>query len=306
MEGSAPPEGSRLRAARDGGFVPFVRRRWYDESDSRLNSCGSRHGSFDDSQVSIDLGPCRERGPADAICRRPSQRTVVYNRLFPTSYLSRMATMTDLFPPWSLFSAFLVASFALAVTPGPGVLYIVTRSLVQGRSSGLMSVAGVALGNLGNALAASVGLAALFAVSSFAFSAVKYAGALYLIYLGVQMLRRSPVDAPVSVPAAAPHGRIFRDGFVVALLNPKTTVFFAAFLPQFLNPVAPAMSQSFALGSIFVAIAGITDSAYAVAASVVAPRLRGSGVRRLGRRLGGGVFIGLGVFTALAGSRAAK
>lgn len=214
--------------------------------------------------------------------------------------------MNELFPPWPLFSAFLVASFALAVTPGPGVLYIVTRSLVQGRSCGLMSVAGVALGNLGNALAASVGLAALFAVSSFAFSAVKYAGALYLIYLGVQMLRRSPGDAPVSVPAIAPLGRIFRDGFVVALLNPKTTVFFAAFLPQFLNPVAPAMAQSFALGSIFVAIAGITDSAYAMAASAVAPRLRGSGVRRLGRRLGGGVFIGLGVFTALAGSRAAK
>ena len=214
--------------------------------------------------------------------------------------------MTDLFPPWPLFSAFLLASFVLAATPGPGVLYIVTRSLVQGRRSGLVSVAGVALGNLGNAFAASVGLAALFAVSSLAFSMVKYAGALYLVYLGVQMLRSSPAESSAAVSAAAPLKRVFRDGFVVALLNPKTTVFFAAFLPQFLSPNAPPMFQSMALGSLFVAIAAVTDSAYALAAGSAAPALRGSVVRRIGRRLGAGVFIGLGVFTALAGSRGGK
>ena len=214
--------------------------------------------------------------------------------------------MTDVFPPWPLFSAFLLASFVLAVTPGPGVLYIVTRSLVQGRRSGLVSVAGVALGNLGNALAASVGLAALFAVSSLAFSVVRYAGALYLVYLGVQMLRSSPAENFGTVPAVASLTRVFRDGFVVALLNPKTTVFFAAFLPQFLSPNAPPMFQSVALGSLFVAIAAVTDSAYALAAGAVAPALRGSVARRIGRRLGGSVFIGLGVFTALAGSRGGK
>lgn len=214
--------------------------------------------------------------------------------------------MTDIFPPWPLFSAFLLASFVLAVTPGPGVLYIVTRSLVQGRRSGLVSVAGVALGNLGNALAASVGLAALFAVSSLAFSVVKYAGALYLVYLGVQMLRSSPAENFGTVPAVASLTRVFRDGFVVALLNPKTTIFFAAFLPQFLSPNAPPMFQSVALGSLFVAIAAVTDSAYALAAGAVAPALRGSVARRIGRRLGGGVFVGLGVFTALAGSRGGK
>jgi threonine/homoserine/homoserine lactone efflux protein len=106
--------------------------------------------------------------------------------------------MTNLFPPWPLFSAFVLASLVLAVTPGPGVFYIVTRSIVQGRRSGLVSVAGVALGNLGNALAASVGLAALFAVSSLAFTTVKYAGALYLAYLGVQMLRAP--QAELSAP----------------------------------------------------------------------------------------------------------
>jgi len=214
--------------------------------------------------------------------------------------------MTDLFPPWPLFCAFLLASFVLAVTPGPGVLYIVTRSLVQGRRSGLVSVTGVALGNLGNALAASVGLAALFAVSSLAFSVVKYAGALYLVYLGVQMLRSAPVESPVGVSVATPLKRVFRDGFVVALLNPKTTVFFAAFLPQFLNPTAPLMFQSMALGLLFVTIAAVTDSSYALAAGVVAPALRRATARRIGRLFGGGVFIGLGVFTALAGSRGAK
>ena len=215
--------------------------------------------------------------------------------------------MADLFPPWPLFSAFLVASFVLAVTPGPGVFYIVTRSLVQGRRFGLVSVAGVALGNLGNAIAASVGLAALFSVSSLAFSMVKYAGALYLIYLGVQMLRSPPAERAVPTTAASPLGRVFHEGFVVALLNPKTTVFFAAFLPQFLSPEAPPMLQGVMLGFLFVAIAAVTDSAYAFAAAVVAPVLHGKGVGRLGRRLGGGVFIGLGIYTALAGSpRSAK
>lgn len=211
--------------------------------------------------------------------------------------------MVDLFPPWPLFSAFLVASFALAVTPGPGVIYIVTRSLVQGRCSGLASVAGVAFGNLGNAFAASVGLAALFAVSSFAFSVIKYVGALYLLYLGVKMLRSAPAESSTAAPATAPLKRIFRDGFIVALLNPKTTLFFAAFLPQFMTPAAPPMLQSMALASLFVAIAAITDTIYALAAGAASPALHNSAVRRIGRRLGGGIFIGLGIFTALSGSR---
>jgi threonine/homoserine/homoserine lactone efflux protein len=217
--------------------------------------------------------------------------------------------MTHLFPTtWPLLSAFLVASFILAVTPGPAVLYIVTRTLLQGRRSGLTSVAGVALGNLGNAVAASVGLAALFAVSSLAFSVVKFAGALYLMYLGVQMLRATPLENPGVAPAAAPLGLIFRDGFVVALLNPKTTIFFAAFLPQFLSAASPPMLQSILLGVLFVAMATVTDIVYVLAAGAVAPALHGSrsGARRIGRRLGGSVLIGLGVFTAIAGSRAAR
>lgn len=214
--------------------------------------------------------------------------------------------MTTLFPPWPLFSAFLLASFVLAVTPGPGVIYIVTRSIVLGRRSGLMSVAGVALGNLGNALAASLGLAALFAVSSLAFSVIKYAGALYLVYLGVQMFRSAPVENPSALPAAEPPGRVFRDGFVVALFNPKTTIFFAAFLPQFMSADAPFMLQSMMFGTLFVTIAAVTDSAYALAAGAVAPAMRSGRVRRIGRYLGGSTFVGLGVFAALAGSRGTK
>lgn len=205
-------------------------------------------------------------------------------------------------PDWPLLSAFLIASLILAVTPGPGVFYIVARSIAQGRGAGLASVAGVAAGNFGNALAAAVGLAALFAVSSLAFSIVKYAGAAYLIYLGIQMLRQ-PVAASVDV-LLSPARHVFRDGFIVALLNPKTTLFFAAFLPQFMNPALAPLPQSVALGALFVLIAAITDSLYALTAGALAPlleRLRGR--QTLGRRIGGSLFIGLGIFTALTGQR---
>jgi threonine/homoserine/homoserine lactone efflux protein len=197
-----------------------------------------------------------------------------------------------------VFSAFLIASFILAITPGPGVLYIVTRSLAQGRRFGLASVAGVALGNLGNAVGASIGLAALFAVSALAFTVVKYLGAVYLLYLGVQAIRAPRTGEATPPPAPASLARIFRDGFVVALLNPKTAVFFAAFLPQFMNTETPAIVQSVTLGSIFVAIAALTDTAYALAAGALAPVLvRARGVRAAGRYLTGGALIGLAVYT---------
>lgn len=210
--------------------------------------------------------------------------------------------MNELLPPWSLLTTFLAASFVLAVTPGPGVLYIVTRSLAQGRRSGLASVAGVALGNLGNAIGASVGLAAIFAVSSVAFAIVKYAGALYLIYLGIRVLRSPESQVKVEKLKSARPWRIFRDGFIVALLNPKTAIFFAAFLPQFIGNTTTPMLQSIMLGTLFVAIAAITDTVYALAAGSIAPTLARAGeFRQLGRYLTGGAFIGLGMMTAFAG-----
>jgi threonine/homoserine/homoserine lactone efflux protein len=212
--------------------------------------------------------------------------------------------MQSILPSWPLLSAFLAASFILAVTPGPGVFYIVTRSVMQGKRHGIASVLGVALGNLGNAVGASIGLAALFAISSLAFMLVKYAGALYLIYLGIQALRAPQAEPTNAKPAPASLGRIFRDGFVVALLNPKTAIFFAAFLPQFMSADASPIVQSIVLGSLFVGIAAVTDTCYAIAAGTVAPMLsRARGVRAFGRYLTGGAFIGLGVFTALGGPR---
>ncbi len=204
--------------------------------------------------------------------------------------------------------AFLAASFVLAVTPGPGVLYIVTRTLAQGRAAGIGSVAGVACGNFLNAVGAAVGLAALFALSSFAFTLVKFAGAAYLVWLGVRMLRapaaperRGVAPAPASVP------RLFREGLLVALLNPKTTLFFAAFLPQFMHGEAPALWQAIVLGAMFVGIAACTDLLYVLLAAWFAPRLqRVAGAPAWGRWASGLGLIALGVASALASQRQAR
>lgn len=214
--------------------------------------------------------------------------------------------LADLLPPLPLLLAFTAASLVLALTPGPAVVYILARTLAQGRRSGLASVAGVALGNLGNAIGAALGLAALFAVSSAAFTVVKWAGAAYLIVMGVRMLRAAGSSAMAAAPVPAmKHSRIFRDGFIVALLNPKTTLFFAAFLPQFMSADAPHLTQSLALGSLFVAVAGCSDLVYVLAASLVAPRLNRLGAHaRWGQRAAGASFIGLGVLTAFSGKPA--
>ncbi len=192
-------------------------------------------------------------------------------------------------------------------------MYIVAQSLSQGRRAGLASVAGVAAGNFGNALGTSLGLAAVFAWSSVAFLVVKYAGAAYLVWLGVKAIRgrrelsAEPVGGAV-VRGDSPHlGRLFRDGFFVALLNPKTAVFFAAFLPQFMTAGGSHALQSVVLGGMFVLIAATTDTLYAAASGSLAPaigRLRGAAAA--GRYVSGGTFVGLGVWTALSGARTAK
>jgi len=214
--------------------------------------------------------------------------------------------MNDLFPPLPLFSAFVVASTVLAITPGPAVLYIVTRSVSQGRLSGVASVAGVALGNIGNALGASLGLAALFALSSVAFTVVKYLGALYLVYLGVQAIRANGNAARASIPGmdTATLRRVFIDGFFVALLNPKTALFFAAFLPQFVQGPHGAVAQTITLCVLFVLIAGTTDSIYALTAGTARRWLqRAKRLSAVGRYVTGGAFIGLGLLAAFSEHR---
>lgn len=204
-------------------------------------------------------------------------------------------------PDMPLLLAFMGASLVLALTPGPAVVYIVARTLSQGRASGFASVLGVALGNFVNAIGAALGLAALFAVSSTAFTVVKWAGAAYLFYLGVRMLLAAPTLAEVAPQAKVqPLQRVFRDGFMVALLNPKTTLFFAAFLPQFMDTHGSPLLQTFTLASVFIGIACCTDLMYVLTASVVAPRLGGATRHAVwGNRLAGSSFIGLGVLTAL-------
>jgi threonine/homoserine/homoserine lactone efflux protein len=207
-------------------------------------------------------------------------------------------------PDESSMIAFAIASVVLAVTPGPAVFYIVTRSITQGRRAGLASVAGICLGNLGNSTGASIGLAALFAVSSLAFYVVKYAGAAYLIYLGVKALRKpatTETPNPTHLGSSSP-AKIFRDGFLVALLNPKTTLFFSAFLPQFIDPHSSTISQNIALGIAFVLIASVTDTMYALTASTIAPAIaRARGRWNVGRYITASAFIGLGLFTAASG-----
>ena len=206
-----------------------------------------------------------------------------------------------LLPTGAHLYAFLAATLVLALTPGPGVVYIVTRTLGQGRAAGLASVGGVALGNLANAVGASIGLAALFAVSSLAFTVVRWAGAAYLLWLGIQALRQPAAAAAGSAPAPAAPRRLFRDGFFVALLNPKTTLFFAAFIPQFLQPGPSQALQALTLSIVFVGIAAVTDSGYALLAGWMKPLLRGVGGR--GRFVSAAVYMGLGLYAAFGGTR---
>jgi threonine/homoserine/homoserine lactone efflux protein len=210
----------------------------------------------------------------------------------------------ETFPGTATLVAFAAASLLLAITPGPGVFYVVARTLAHGRRAGLASVAGVALGNLGNAAAASIGLAALLAVSALAFTVVKLAGAAYLVWLAVQALRAgSEAARAVGRPDAIRQRRLFRDGFLVALLNPKTALFFAAFLPQFIDPAGSTIAQSLGFGAGFVGIAATTDTFYVLLAGAVAPRFATARGLAAGRWLLAGAYLGLAAWTLTAGPR---
>lgn len=198
---------------------------------------------------------------------------------------------------------FVAASAALVAAPGPAVAYIVTRAVAQGRSAGIVSALGIETGALVHVAAAVAGLSALVASSAAAFSAVKYAGAAYLVVLGVQKLR-ARTDLSFAALDPEPRGRLFRQGIVVNVLNPKVTVFFVAFLPQFVNPDAAVAPQVALLGVLFVAVATVLDCGWAVAGGSLGGRLRRSlRARRLLDRLSGMMFIGLGAAAALSRGR---
>jgi threonine/homoserine/homoserine lactone efflux protein len=196
------------------------------------------------------------------------------------------------------------AALALLVVPGPAVLYIVAQSIEQGRVAGLVSMLGIQVGGLVHVAAAALGLSALLVQSALAFSIVKYAGAAYLVYLGLRrLLSRERLEAGAERPPKA-LGRLFRQGIVVNVLNPKTALFFFAFLPQFVDPDAGAVGLQIALlGVLFIAIAVVSDGLYALAAGTASHWLRSSPrFLRAERWVSGSVLVGLGAATALSGS----
>jgi threonine/homoserine/homoserine lactone efflux protein len=207
-------------------------------------------------------------------------------------------------PDAPTLAVFVAAALALLLVPGPAVLYIVARSVDQGRSAGLVSVLGVHLGSLVHVAAAAIGISSLIVSSALAFSVVKYAGAAYLIYLGIRALSSREEPGEIEV-RASPRGKLLRQGAVVNILNPKTALFFLAFLPQFVDPDAGhvALQLTF-FGLVFVALGLVTDSLYALAAGTAGNWLRSSRLFVGARRwVSGTVFIGLGLATALSGSR---
>ncbi len=200
---------------------------------------------------------------------------------------------------------FLGASLALLLVPGPAVLYITARSANQGRLAGLVSVLAIETANFLQAVAATLGLSAILLSSALTFDVVKYLGAAYLLYLGVRKLLVSEEGTANGEVKAESLKRIYWQGFAINLLNPKTALFFFAFLPQFVDPAkGNVTSQTLFLGALFVGMALITDSLYALIASSLADKLRGSRHYQKGQRYFAGlVYVGLGITTALTGSK---
>jgi threonine/homoserine/homoserine lactone efflux protein len=208
-------------------------------------------------------------------------------------------------PDATTLALFAVACLAFLAIPGPSVFYIVTRSLVQGRRAGVTSMLGVQAGGLVHVVAAAFGVSALIASSAAAFTVVKYAGAAYLIFLGARKLLSRATDEEMELEPRGPRSsaHLFGHGVIVNVLNPKTALFFLAFLPQFVDPDAGAVApQMLVLGTMLVGLGVLSDGTYALLAAGAGNRLRSAAAtRRRLERLSGGVFVSLGVVAALAG-----
>lgn len=203
---------------------------------------------------------------------------------------------------------FCLAATALIVIPGPAVLYIVAQSVGQGRKAGLVSASGVATGGFVHVMGAAIGISGLLLSSAALFSVVKFAGAGYLIYLGARRLLGLEKSALVQPATARSPRRLYRDGAVVNILNPKTALFFYAFLPQFLDPDKGAVAvQALVLGTLFVAIALLSDSLWALASGSAAGWLKERPIAvTVERWVTGTVLIGLGTAAVLTGHHRSK
>ena len=210
-------------------------------------------------------------------------------------------------PSPEVFAAFAVASLALLVVPGPSVLYIVTRSMDQGRAAGLVSVLGIHTGSVVHVTAAAFGLSAILASSALTYGIVKYVGAAYLVWLGIRALRGRDEERHDVARKGHSLRRIYAQGVVVNVVNPKTALFFLAFLPQFVDVSKGSVPlQVVLLGLTFILLGFISDGTYALISARVSRRLatrRRSGVVR--RWLPGLTLIGLGVVSAFTGRRSA-
>jgi threonine/homoserine/homoserine lactone efflux protein len=208
-------------------------------------------------------------------------------------------------PDLSHYLLFVAAALVLLVIPGPAVLYIVARSIDQGRRAGLMSVFGVAVGSVVHVTAAALGLSALLLSSTIAFQSVKYLGAAYLIFLGVQKFVQREHSTQAVEQETPGAFRIFYQGVFANTLNPKTALFFFAFLPQFVNVSRGNVAlQILFLGLTFTLLGLCSDGSWALLASAVGYKLKQSSLFLRGQRyVTGGVYLGLGVATAFSGSR---
>lgn len=209
-----------------------------------------------------------------------------------------------LLPDGTTLLIFLGASLVLLVTPGPAVFYIVARSIDQGPLAGVVSTLGVAAGSCVHSAAAALGISALLASSALAFNVVKLIGAAYLIYLGV---RKFLVADPIETEVVVAHRRlrqIFVQGVIVNVFNPKTALFFLAFLPQFVDVAkGHVATQMILLGVVFASLGILSDGTYAIAAGSFGQWLKGhAGILRAQRYFAGSVFITLGLLTAVTGS----
>ena len=211
-------------------------------------------------------------------------------------------------PDFSTFAVVAVAALALSLTPGPAVLYIVARGVEGGRPAGLVSALGIGLGGLVHVLFAAVGLSAILASSAAAFSVVKWLGVAYLVWLGLFQLFGK--DAHAAAPETVERRRlpsVFWQGAIVNVLNPKTALFFLAFLPQFVDPVlGSSWLQMLLFGLTFAAAALATDSLYALlsgtASDWIRRRYESASFRRGQRYFSGGVYLALGFATAVSGT----
>ena len=201
--------------------------------------------------------------------------------------------------PLETFIPFVLATALILIIPGPTIILVVSQAVTHGRRSVVPLVAGVLMGDLTAMTLSLLGLGALLSTSATLFSVFKWIGALYLLYLGIKLWRLNPQDSQEKQKAApTSSGSLFKSSFIVTALNPKSIAFFVAFLPQFIDPVKPALAQFPLLGGTFLLLATLNAALYAVFAGQLREHMRKGKIRKWFNRCGGTALIGAGIFTA--------